>query len=123
MPSTHIRVFLTNEERQYINEYVPTEARSRVLLAEADRASGKMYQELTKDLPEDLAQALTLGTMFVGADSSDMDTFVCDALKAPVTEENFGQVVELFQAWYRLVAPHEYHEPKKPSMLGHGWFR
>jgi hypothetical protein len=118
----HLRLDLSVEEAKHIQDHVDLEMRRKVLLAEADRASGKRYRELTESLPKDKAQALTIGPMFVGGDSADMDTFVVDVWKRPVTEENYRQVIEAFQVWYSWVAPDEYHLPRKPATLESGWF-
>lgn len=123
MKSTHIRISLTDGEREYVNKYVPPSARRRALLEEADRASGKRYRELTDGLPKDMAQALTIGPMFVGGDSTDMEVFLCDVWKRPVTEESFQQVREAFETWYSWVAPEEYHPPRRPLVLQDAWLR
>lgn len=71
------------------------------------------YDELTTGLSEQNNQALFVGPMFVGGDSMDMEEFIEEVWQKPVTDENLLEVVKAFKAWYREVAPGEYHPPRK----------
>lgn len=117
-----LRSGLSVDEHAYITATLSTEQRRRVLLDAADRLSGKRWQELTAALSEDEDSALSTWPVFVGGDSVDMDVFITDVWQRPVTPDNLRATVEAFNAWYKIVAPDEYHEPKRPdSILDWRW--
>lgn len=76
------------------------------------------YEELTIGLSEKNSQAFLLCPMFIGGDSVDMETFVEDVWRQPVTDDNYKEVAQEFKKWYAKVAPDEFHEPTPtPSLL------
>lgn len=112
-----LRSGLSVDEHAYITATLSTEQRRRVLLDAADRLSGKRWQELTAALSEDEDSALSTWPVFVGGDSVDMDVFITDVWQRPVTPDNLRATVEAFNAWYKIVAPDEYHEPERPEFI------
>lgn len=76
------------------------------------------YNELTVGLSPKNSQALLLVPVFVGGDSTDIETFIEDVYQKPVTDANYRDVAQEFKVWYASVAPDEYHEPTPtPSLL------
>lgn len=72
------------------------------------------YNELTKDLSQKNEQAFALCPMFIGGDSTDIETWLVKVHQQPVTDENYQQVAQQFRQWYSEVgAINEYHEPRK----------
>jgi len=112
-----LRSGLSADEHAYVTATLTTEQRRHVLLAAADRASGKRWRELTAALSEQEDSALANWPVFVGGDSVDMDCFILDVWRRPVTSDNLRQTVEAFNAWYKIVAPDEYHEPERPQFM------
>ena len=112
-----LRSGLTPAEHAYVTATLDTEQRRAVLLAAADRQSGKQWNELTAALSEREDSALSTWPAFVGGDSVDMECFILDVWRRPVTPENLRQTVEAFNAWYKIVAPNEYHDPERPEFM------
>ena len=89
------------------------------------------YEELTVDLPVDIANAFILSPGYIGADSLDLEHFIETVWKAPVTIENYKAVAQAFRRWYRVRAPDEYHDPPSADEMravgydvgGHTWIR
>lgn len=80
------------------------------------------YDELTADLPEDIAQAFILCPMYINADSLDMETFIETVYQRPVTVANYKSVAQLFRSWYKQTYPDEYQDPPTESeMVAPGW--
>lgn len=76
--------------------------------------SENKYLELTKGMSERNGQAFVLCPMFIGGDSTDIERFVVEVYKKPVTDENYKEVAKMFRQWYSEVgAINEYHEPTK----------
>lgn len=73
-----------------------------------------VYEELTKDLSEQNQSTLAIGPIFVGGDTTDMETFIEAVWKQPVTDDNIRQIVAEFKRWYAEIAPGEYHSPVNP---------
>lgn len=69
------------------------------------------YQELTTDLSDKNSQALLICPVYIGGDSVDMETFIEDVWRQPVTDSNYRQVAQAFRTWFAEVAPTEYHPP------------
>lgn len=116
-----ITVQVSDEERKYIKDTLSPALRKSALLDLADRLSGKRWQELTAGLSEKNAQSLLLCPMFINGDSSDIDTFVCDFWRRPVTDENYLAVAQAFKEWYKEHAPDEYHDPRPTPTIAQGW--
>jgi len=112
-----LRSGLSAAEYEYVMDTLTPDKRRTVLLAAADRESGKRWQELTAALSEKEDSALSTWPVFVGGDSVDMDRFILDVWERPVTPANLRQTVEAFNAWYKIVAPDEYHEPERPQFM------
>lgn len=113
----HLKVPFTDGELKFVLEYVTPERRRELLIAEAHRISGKRLEELLSGLSERNASALMVGPMFVGGDSSDMETFITDVWGQPVTDANLREVIVAFQEWYKETNPREYHAPEPPAFL------
>lgn len=75
------------------------------------------YTELTIGLSEKNSQALLICPMFIGGDSTDIETFIEDVYQQPVTDANYKEVAALFREWYKQAAPDEYHEPLPTQSL------
>lgn len=112
-----IRAGLSDDEHAYVTDALTTEQRRAALLAAADRESGKRWRELTAALSEKEDSALSTWPVFVGGDSVDMDCFIVDVWRRPVTPDTLRATVEAFNAWYKIVAPDEYHEPERPEFM------
>jgi len=112
-----IRSALSDAEWAYVNATLTAAQRRLALLDWADRLSGKRWRQLTAGLSENNASALNMWPMFVGGDTSDMDTFITDVWGRPVTNDNLRDVFVAFNEWYATIAPNEYHEPKRPEIM------
>ncbi len=102
---------MSDEQLQYVLDNVEPADRVKALVDAADIASGKRYQDLTASLSPKNEQAITFAPMFIGGDSMDIDCFITDVWNRPVTDDNYKAVMQLFRAWYKLIAPDEYHDP------------
>ncbi len=70
-----------------------------------------LYEKLTAGMSEKNQQAFVLCPMYIGGDSTDIETFIEMVYQKPVTDENFKQVAHEFRRWYRDNYPGEYHPP------------
>lgn len=117
---TPLQLLLTGPDLDLVRSNLTPNERRKVLIHAAEKNSGALYDRLTAGLSEMNQSALAIGPGFVGGDTSDMMAFVCD-LNVTVTDANIRQVAALFNAWYALVAPDEYHPPTKPESLKEIW--
>ena len=115
-----VNVSLAGADRKLVLAQLTQDERAAVLLKAAQDRSGATFNRLTAGLSDANRSALLLGPAFVNADTSDMDYFL-ESLAVTVTDENIRQVVDLFKAWYALVASDEYHEPRKPEFMREVW--
>jgi hypothetical protein len=74
-------------------------------------APPSLYESLTAGMSDKNAQAFVLCPMFIGGDSVDIETFVEEVYRQPVTDENYREVAQEFRRWYRENYPSEYHPP------------
>jgi len=115
-----INVSLSGADRALVLAQLTQAQRAAVLLRAAQDRSGATFKQLTAGLSDANREALVVGPMFVGGDTSDMDYFL-ESLGINVTDDNIRQVVDLFKAWYKIVASDEYHEPRKPEFMREVW--
>lgn len=111
MPIHMIKIDCDKEEKDRIVSALSTEKRARALLAEADRVNGKAIQDRLSSLTEQNQSALMTWPVFCNGDSSDMETYLLDVWRGPVTNDNLRQIAEGFRVWYQVVAPDEYRDP------------
>lgn len=67
---------------------------------------------LLAPLSERDGDAFMVSPMFIGGDSTDLETFLLDRYTGePITSATMRQVAQQFREWYRETAPDEYHDP------------
>ncbi len=115
-----IIISLEGEDRALVLAQLTQCERAAILLRAAQDRSGQTFNRLTARMSVIDKSTLSAGPAFVGADSSDMEAFVCD-LNIEITDANLRDVVALFKAWYALVAPNKYHEPRKFDSMRETW--
>ena len=115
-----VSVSLEGADRALVLAQLTQKQRAAVLLKAAQDRSGATFKQLTAGLSDENLSALLLGPAFVNADTSDMDYFL-ESLGINVTDDNIRQVVDLFKAWYKIVASDEYHEPRKLESMREVW--
>jgi hypothetical protein len=116
--SRGVRVPGTDEQLDYIIDNTQPDERFDVLMALAKRNAAQKaaqdafyaeYRRLTADLSDTNEMALTVSLpMTCNADSTDVEVFVVEHYKQPVTNDNFKQVGNEFRKWFRETAPNEY---------------
>jgi len=115
-----VSVSLEGADRALVLAQLTQKQRAAVLLKAAQDRSGQTFNRLTAGLSDANREALVVGPMFVGGDTFDMDVFV-ESLGIQVTDDNIVPVVDLFKAWYKIVAPDEYHEPRRMESMREVW--
>lgn len=106
-----IKIACTKEQKDYILKNLSMEQRAGILLLEAGRASGQAMRDRLSTLSEQNQSALLTWPIFCNGDSSDMETYLLDVWRGPVTDDNLRQIAEGFRVWYQIVAPNEYRDP------------
>lgn len=67
---------------------------------------------LLAPLGERDGSAFLVSPMFIGGDTTDLETFLLEHYTgSPVTPATMRQVAQQFREWYRQTAPGEYHDP------------
>ena len=115
-----VSVSLEGADRELVLAQLTQAERAAVLLKAAQDRSGQTFKSLTASLSDANKSALVFGPAFVGGDTFDMDKFV-ESIGINITDDNIRQVVKLFMAWYALVAPDEYHEPRVLDCMSEVW--
>lgn len=112
--SRGVRVPGTDAELDFIIDNTQPDERFDVLMALAKRNAAKKatqdafyteYRRLTAGLSDTNEMALTVGLpMTCNADSVDVEVFIVEHYKRPVTDDNFKQVGNEFRKWFRETA-------------------
>ncbi len=75
------------------------------------------FEELSAGVDGDTWQAFMLLPGAIGADTEDLTYWLEEVYRLPVTNDNWGRVLEMFRFWYACTHPEEYVEPRtaKPA--------
>ena len=69
------------------------------------------FEELSEGVDGDTWQAFMLLPGAIGADTDDLVYWLEEVYRQPVTNDNWGRVLEMFRFWYACTHPAEYVEP------------
>lgn len=116
--SRGVRVPGTDEQLDFIIDNTQPDERFDVLMSLAKRNAAQKasqdafyaeHRRLTAGLSKqnDLEFFVRL-PMTCNADSTDVEVFVVEHYKQPVTDDNFKQVGNEFRKWFQETAPNEY---------------
>lgn len=75
------------------------------------------FEELSVGVDGDTWQAFMLLPGAIGADTEDLTYWLEEVYRQPVSNNNYGRVLEMFRFWYASTHPEEYVEPRtaKPA--------
>jgi hypothetical protein len=69
------------------------------------------FEELSEGVDGDTWQAFMLLPGAIGADTDGLVYWLEEIYRQPVTNDNWGRVLEMFRFWYASTHPEEYVEP------------
>ena len=69
------------------------------------------FEELSEGVDGDTWQAFMLLPGAIGADTDDLVYWLEEVYRQPVSNDNWGRVLEIFRFWYACTHPEEYVEP------------
>lgn len=70
------------------------------------------FEELSQGVDGDIWQAFMLLPGAIGADTDDLVYWLEEVYRQPVSNDNYGRVLEFFRFWYASTHPEEYVEPR-----------
>jgi len=74
-------------------------------------AAPASFEELSQGVDGDTWQAFMLLPGAIGADTDDLVYWLEEVYRQPVSNDNWGRVLEMFRFWYACTHPEEYVEP------------
>lgn len=69
------------------------------------------FEELSVGVDGDTWQSFMLMPGLIGADTEDLTYWLEEVYRQPVSNDNYGRVLEMFRFWYASTHPEEYVEP------------
>lgn len=70
------------------------------------------FEELSQGVDGEIWQAFMLMPALIGANTEDLTYWLEEVYRQPVTNDNWGRVLEMFRFWYASTHPAEYVEPR-----------